>query len=314
MLRRSCRSKHNCFTFLTIAPSPIIMFNRRCAGGMQRSNTAVDSAMLLDAARSIVGMAPFQYFKIHIWETFTDPHFLRWLADFWYSAAFVSDEKQKYFQGDLLSFTNWAIDDIMILMEKENLTDKVGLVQTGALQLFYDDDSFATAKQKLEQSPTSTGEVTVMLSKEEVLALEPCLARSGAERTKEGSDDIVGGALQSFAASGSCLAYTNGMIKVLSEKHRDRFRVERGVSVVDFDVELGRITQVHTSRGTLNVPAGAEVVVAAGSWTPLILRKLGLFCPVYPMKGWCVGLWDHPEPTPNNYAMVYVCVQVTLSR
>jgi hypothetical protein len=231
-------------------------------------------------------VAPFQYFRMNFWETLTDPHFLRWFAGFTHNSAIVSDKEHEHYQKQLLSFTNWSIDDIIAIMKTEDLTDVTGLVHTGALQLYYDTDSLAAAKKKLSVSSNTTREVTVMLSREEVLAMEPCLAHIAPDDGGgKGGDQLVGGAMQTSAASGSCLGYTNGMMKVLKEKHRDRFHVESNVSVVDFETEYGKITQVHTSRGTLDVPVGVEVVVAAGSWTPLILRKLDLYCPVYPMKG-----------------------------
>jgi glycine/D-amino acid oxidase-like deaminating enzyme len=185
-----------------------------------------------------------------------------------------------------LSFTNWAIDDLLGIMKTESLSRDSGLVQSGALQLYYDNDALETARKNKGWSVNADLENTAILSREEVLALEPCLAHISEDSAGgHGSDQLVGGALQTSAASASCLGYTTGLLKVLQTRHKDRFHVESNISVVDFETEYGTITQVHTSRGTLDVPVGVEVVVTAGSWTPLILRKLDLYCPVYPMKG-----------------------------
>ena len=39
----------------------------------------------------------------------------------------------------------------------------------------------------------------------------------------------------------------------------------------------------------------ANLVVAAGSWTPKLLALCGFFCPVYPMKGYSVAMDLPPE-------------------
>jgi hypothetical protein len=230
--------------------------------------------------------APFQYFKISFWETLSDPHFLRWFAGFTHNSAIVSTKTHHYYQKQLLNFTNWAIDDIITTMKSEGLAGDAGLVETGALKIYFDEASFAKAKRNKSWQSSPDGEHTVILSRKEVLALEPCLGSISEDKTGgNGSAQLVGGALQTSAASGSCLGYTRGLMKILKNKHKDRFRLESNISVIDFETELGNITQIHTSRGTLDIPSRVQVVVTAGSWTPIILRKLDLYCPVYPMKG-----------------------------
>lgn len=283
---------------------------------MQRSNSIVDASMWISAIKSVVGLGkvfivdmsvcvrcvcafiyllfctcttpsgPFQYFKISFWETLTDPHFLRWFANFAYNSAFVSDNENQHFHLEMLNFTNWAIDDIVSTVKTEGLTKEVGLVHTGALKLYFDAARFEAVKKHKRWEPVLDGEDTSILSREEVLALEPCVGNMTEEGAPgQGSAQLVGGALQRSAASGSCQGFMTGVMQILRSKHKDSFHVENNISVVGFETRQGAITQVHTSRGTLNVPDGCHVVVAAGSWTPLILRKLSLYCPVYPMKG-----------------------------
>lgn len=255
------------------------------AGGMQRSNPRVDSSMWIAAVKSLLGLAPFQYFRINFWDTLLDPHFVRWFAGFSHNSALVSEESHRYFQNHMLNFTNWAIDDIIAIMKTEGLTEKVGYVEAGALQMFYSQSKYDQAAKRLA-GPQTDGETTVMLSRDEMLKAEPCLAKISDDGHKNGSNNLVGGALETTAASGSCLGYTTGLMEVLRKRHKKRFQVESNLSVLDFDTANGNITRIYTNRGTLNVPDGVEIVVCAGSWTPIILRKLDLYCPVYPMKGY----------------------------
>ena len=58
-------------------------------------------------------------------------------------------------------------------------------------------------------------------------------------------------------------------------------RIELETEVVDFTVEHGRITGVVTNRGTSATPV---VVNAAGAWSHLVGRKLGVDIPIRPTK------------------------------
>ena len=60
------------------------------------------------------------------------------------------------------------------------------------------------------------------------------------------------------------------------------------------------MTAVHTTKGTYDVDASTEVVIAAGSWTPKLLYKCGYFCPVYPMKGYSVAMDLPPEDSEDR--------------
>jgi glycine/D-amino acid oxidase-like deaminating enzyme len=57
--------------------------------------------------------------------------------------------------------------------------------------------------------------------------------------------------------------------------------VREGVAVRAFEREGSRITAVVTDAGTLTP---GRVVVAAGAWTPFLLRQLGVDVPIHPMR------------------------------
>ena len=65
---------------------------------------------------------------------------------------------------------------------------------------------------------------------------------------------------------------------------------ELGVEVVtDTKVHAlhgsSKVEQIVTDKEILVLGPKVEVVVAAGAWSPLLLSTLGIYCPVYPMKG-----------------------------
>ena len=63
-----------------------------------------------------------------------------------------------------------------------------------------------------------------------------------------------------------------------------------GTKVLDFDIDskTKKISRLYTNGGVLDIDNAENqnviVVLAAGSWTPDLCRKLGLFVPVYPLK------------------------------
>lgn len=61
-----------------------------------------------------------------------------------------------------------------------------------------------------------------------------------------------------------------------------------------FTPEGRRVAALQTSRGELRAD---NYVLAAGSWSPLLTRRLGLYLPVYPGKGYSVTFsFDGPAP------------------
>ena len=65
--------------------------------------------------------------------------------------------------------------------------------------------------------------------------------------------------------------------------------------VLGFDAAAGKITRIHTTRG--DVPA-KEVILAAGSWTPAVVRALRLKIPIQAAKGYSITL-ENPDPCPK---------------
>ncbi|MDR3517436.1 MAG: D-amino acid dehydrogenase [Azospirillaceae bacterium] len=86
-------------------------------------------------------------------------------------------------------------------------------------------------------------------------------------------------------------------------------RFQYDTLVRGLETEAGRVIAVATSRGRLRADA---VVVALGSWSPVLTRQLGLSLPIYPAKGYSATLPVGPEGrapqvsiTDDEHKMVY---------
>lgn len=112
----------------------------------------------------------------------------------------------------------------------------------------------------------------------QVLDRAGCVAREPALRVAQ--EKIAGGLYFPEDESGDCFEFTRALAH-LAETRGVRFmlstRIER---LVKNGAQLARVT---TDKGELTADA---YVIACGSYSPLLLRPLGITLPVYPVKGY----------------------------
>jgi D-amino-acid dehydrogenase len=91
---------------------------------------------------------------------------------------------------------------------------------------------------------------------------------------------FVGGLRLPNDDTGDCKMFTEGLAALAAGAGVD-FRY--GVNITGIDVSGGRIASVATDGGTLTADA---YVMALGSFSPIMLRTIGIGLPVYPIKGY----------------------------
>ena len=82
--------------------------------------------------------------------------------------------------------------------------------------------------------------------------------------------------------TGDCFVFTNRLAEMAVALG---VRLRWNTSIEGLRAEGGRITAVRTSAGELKADA---VVLALGSYSPQLLRPLGIRLPVYPVKGYSI--------------------------
>lgn len=122
---------------------------------------------------------------------------------------------------------------------------------------------------------------------EDVLTPEQCIEKEPA--LKHAQRAIVGGMFSSIDESGDIHLFCTELEKVLREKYKVNFRYGENVKLLA--VEGDRVSGVATDKGSIGADA---VVMAMGSWSTLLLKKVGINLPMYPMKGYSITLpaWD----------------------
>jgi D-amino-acid dehydrogenase len=115
-----------------------------------------------------------------------------------------------------------------------------------------------------------------LLDRAGCVRVEPALARV--------QHKIAGGLRLPGDETGDCFKFTQGLARIAA-KAGVTFRQRVHIRAVRADRE--RITGVDTDAGPLTADA---YVVALGSYSPLMLRSLGIAVPVYPVKGYSLTI------------------------
>nr|WP_325264469.1 D-amino acid dehydrogenase [uncultured Rhizobium sp.] len=160
-----------------------------------------------------------------------------------------------------------------------DIRDKTGIDydarMQGTLQLFRTQQQL-DASAKDVKALAADGIPYEVLDPEGCIRVEPALAHV--------REKIVGGLLTPKDETGDCFKFTN-LLAAKAEALGVRFAY--GTTIKRLDVEGGKVRGVVTDRETLRSDA---VVVALGSYSPLIVKEHGIDLPVYPVKGYSLTI------------------------
>jgi D-amino-acid dehydrogenase len=145
----------------------------------------------------------------------------------------------------------------------------------GTLQLFRS-GSQLEASAKDVKALAADGIPYEVLDREGCIRVEPAL--------RHVSDKIVGGLLTPKDETGDCFKFTNAIAAACAAMG---VVFDYGRTIKGIDVEAGQAKAVVTDRGTVSSDA---IVVALGSYSPLLLKPLGISLPVYPVKGYSLTI------------------------
>lgn len=169
------------------------------------------------------------------------------------------------------------------------------------IQIHYDERSRGTLQlfRKPSQLDGTAGDIAVLkqygvpyevLDRDGCVGAEPALA---AVRHR-----IAGGLRLPQDETGDCHMFTQALAADAA-KLGVQFRLNTTIERLETDAK--GISGVITSAGVLRADA---YVVALGSWSPLLLRPLGISIPVYPVKGYSITVpVIEPDAAPVSTVM-----------
>jgi D-amino-acid dehydrogenase len=159
----------------------------------------------------------------------------------------------------------------------------------GTLQLFRTQKQFDDSASDIAVLRAS-GVAFELLGRDGCVRHEPALARV--------REKFVGGLLLPGDETGDCFKFTQALAE-LAKARGAEFRFGVGVRRLVRSGE--RLFGVATDAGTLDADA---YVVALGSYSPLLLRPIGVRIPVYPVKGYSITVpITDPSGAPESTVM-----------
>ncbi|MDP9898111.1 D-amino acid dehydrogenase [Variovorax ginsengisoli] len=144
---------------------------------------------------------------------------------------------------------------------------------TGKLVLYSSAASLAGAERQIALQ-RALGSVQRLVSADECIAIEPALAGYRAH--------IAGAVHTPSECAADCLKVCQELLRVL---HARGVHFLLDTDVRGFDVRAGRVAAVQTSAGDV---AADAFVLALGTASHRFGRQLGMYLPVYPLKGYSI--------------------------
>jgi glycine oxidase len=189
-----------------------------------------------------------------------------------------------------------ARESLRLMAEaSQNLDFDFELRQGGSLALLRTEAEIVEQRAFVEKQRQCGVDIQI-LDRDETLAVEPAA-----------NPAILGGIYSPLDCTVNPFLATLGMAAG-ARRHGANFRA--GVEVTGLKAHGGRIGAVVTRDGEV---AGDLVVVAAGAWTPLITRTIGLDLPIEPSRGQMFITDPVPVLSPmtvKNTGNLYLCPTV----
>lgn len=173
-------------------------------------------------------------------------------------------------------------------------------LERGILHYYTDVAEFAHALPQAEYM-RQFGCDRVVKTAAECLAIEPALANSALP--------IVGGTWTVEDESGDAQRFTALLARRCADRGV-RFRYDRAVAGIE--AEGGRFAALRLAGGERL--AADACVVALGSFSPLLLRPLGIRIPVYPAKGYSITIPLAPDAPAPSVSLTDDGAKVVISR
>lgn len=206
----------------------------------------------------------------------SDPHMIAWGLRFLMNCNRKQAEKSTRIMLRLGLYSRQKLAEIRATTKIE-----YNHLSKGILHLFGSPSSLDSAlKQARFQESLGT--------REELLTREQCFEREPTLRNATKS--IAGGLFSDLDESGDLHVFTQKLAAYCIDQFGAQLHYHTDIKKLC--TENGRLSGVETSGGMKQADA---YVMAMGSYSPLLLRPIGIHAPIYPMKGYSITLpaWEN---------------------
>lgn len=182
-----------------------------------------------------------------------------------------SEEKYKKNKALMIRVSDYSALCLKELREETNIHYDERM--RGTIQLFRDAHQLEAVQKDIDVL-RADGVNFEMLDAKGCIGVEPGLSSL--------SNKIIGGLRTPDDETGDCKIFTEKLAKLCQGKGVEfLFNTDIAFLLRDGD----RVIGAQTSKGRITADA---VLVALGSFTPFLLKPLGLYAPIYPVKGYSI--------------------------
>ncbi|MBY0356301.1 MAG: D-amino acid dehydrogenase [Rickettsiales bacterium] len=199
----------------------------------------------------------------------SDPHMIRWGLRFLFNCNSKQAEKSTRIMLRLGLYSRQKLADIRAQTNIEYNHLSQGILHIFGSQAGLDS---ALKQAKLQES---------LGGREELLTPEQCFAREPA--LKDATKKIAGGLYSDLDESGDLHVFTQKLAAYCIDQFGARFHYNTHIYGLSSDR-----TQLRGVETSLGMKTADAYVMALGSYSPLLLRPIGIDVPIYPMKGYSV--------------------------
>jgi D-amino-acid dehydrogenase len=226
------------------------------------------------------------------------PHFdmamLRWLVAM---LGNCTADRYKVNKGRMVRLAEFSRDRLIALRQFTGISYDARM--QGTLQLFREEKQLDGIAKDIAVLKAD-GVPFEVLDPAGCRAAEPGLAHSEAP--------IAGGLRLPNDETGDCFKFTNALERLARAKG---VQFLYGRTIRRLVQEGGRITRVETDQGDLTADA---YLVALGSFSPLLVKPLGLRLPIYPVKGYSITVPIIDEPRAPVSTLLDESYKVAITR
>lgn len=193
------------------------------------------------------------------------PHMWRW------GLKFIANCTPERFRRNALTNLKIALHSLKVLQQIRAETGIEYDVRTSGLMKVYADPRALAASVASAEFLSSGGLEYQALDTAECVRREPALQAT--------ASSLAGGIYFSREEVGDCHKFTSGLAR-----HCETLGVKFhfGTTISGLNRDGGRVSSVETSKGSMTADS---FVAALASFTPRVLRSVGLDVPIYPVKG-----------------------------
>ena len=195
------------------------------------------------------------------------PHLGRW------GIEFLRNWSPENYERNTVKNLKLAAHSLEVLRSLRQETGiEYGGAAHGSLRVFRDPAALERALAWVEKLPAASGVTFRRLTSDEIVAMEPALAPIGG--------GLAGGIHYPADEIGNAYKFCVGLAEH-ARRSGVEFRFRTPVSAIE--VRQGNVTAVVSGQTRL---IADRYIVAAGSYSPLLLKQLGLHLPIRPAKGY----------------------------